>query len=197
MKWEKDLIRDIRTFTDFDDSDSDIQMPMNTWGCEVTSCNRESVKFYMNQLLRCSAILEIGISRNGYDSITQVFLNNKSKECKYLGVDIDDKSYLNDVENNTYTIQTNSSNYDDVVSYAKSIGIMQFDFIFIDGWHSINQVLDDWEYTNLLSQDGVVGFHDVNYHPGPKYFVANIDNTIWEYSGNLCDDYGIGFLKRK
>ena len=50
-----------------------------------------------------------------------------------------------------------------------------FDFIFIDGWHSINQVLDDWKFTEFLAEGGIVGFHDTNTHPGPMLFVDNLN----------------------
>jgi predicted O-methyltransferase YrrM len=75
---------------------------------------------------------------------------------------------------------------------------VKFDFIFIDGWHSINQVLRDWEYTNLLSDNGVVGFHDVSCHPGPKAFINALDATKWEILKNCCPkDWGVAFARKR
>ena len=79
----------------------------------------------------------------------------------------------------------------------KELGITQFDFIFIDGWHSINAVMTEWEYTRLLSPTGIVGFHDTNYHPGPKEFVDAINQEKWNVAKVCPDDYGISFAWRK
>jgi len=84
------------------------------------------------------------------------------------------------------------------MEFIKSIGIKEFGFIFIDGWHSINQCLDDWEYTNILQSDGVVGFHDTSCHPGPAAFVKALNKDMWEVEENLTpEDYGIGFAWQK
>lgn len=200
MRWKTDLLKDIRTNSPHDDVDGG-----HRGGCsaEVSECNRKMVLEKFNKIKdRCQAILEIGIYRNGPDSFTQVFLKNKLPSTKYLGVDLRDVSVLNDPTNNVYTVVANSSDYESVVNYSHSIGISQYDFIFIDGNHCINQVLKDWEYVNLLSEDGIVGFHDTAYHFGPKTFLANLDFSKWNIVHNACaeseDDYGVGFVwKRK
>ena len=74
------------------------------------------------------------------------------------------------------------------------------DFLFIDGWHSINQVLDDWKFTEFLADGGVVGFHDTNCHPGPMLFVDNLNPDKYDIE-KCCTtwmvDYGISFVSRK
>lgn len=197
MKWYQDITRDIRTFSNFDDYDS-----ARKWATvEVSECNRQMLLAQFTRLKNsCKAILEIGIQRNGDSSFTQIFLGNKLKQTIYLGIDINDKSFLNNTNENIYTLQTNSSDYNKVVEYARSIGVNQFDFIFIDGDHSINQVLRDWEYTNLLSEKGIVGFHDTAYHYGPENFIKNLDLAKWEVIRNGCadeNDYGVGFCWKK
>jgi predicted O-methyltransferase YrrM len=82
----------------------------------------------------------------------------------------------------------------------RSVNVSEFDFIFIDGWHSINQVLADWEYTNILGPEGIVGLHDTAYHPGPKYFLEGLDADKWDIVKNAVDnakDWGIGFVRKK
>jgi predicted O-methyltransferase YrrM len=154
----------------------------------------------------CSAILEIGISRNGTESFTNVLLENKNKETVYIGIDIDDKNYLNDVDKNVYTIRNSSSNIHENINFINDIfdkcnvQRRQFDFIFIDGWHSINQCLIDWEYTSILGENGIVGLHDTAYHPGPKAFMKAISRNIWTVEDNVIetkDDWGIGFAWKK
>jgi hypothetical protein len=198
MKWTTDLIKDIRTNTSFDDVDA------GTRSCthEVSDGNRYALlENFIKVRNNCSAILEIGVNRNGNGSFTQILLKNKLKSTIYLGVDINDKSFLNSSYENIFTIQENSTNLNNVMRYAKSIGIVEFDFIFIDGDHSINQVLRDWEYTNFLSRIGIVGFHDTAYHSGPNAFVNAMNLGIWNIVPNACnnnpDDYGIGFAWKK
>lgn len=201
-KWQQDLVNDIRKGDGQDDVDfpdmNDFQY--TNWD-EVTIEDRTALK---EQFLKirdnCRAILEIGISRNGTNSFTQVFLENKKDDTIYVGIDIDDKTYLNNLELNIHTIQSSSSNYDHCMNIIKSLGVVEFDFIFIDGWHSINQVLLDWEYTNILSTSGIVGLHDTAYHPGPKNFVKAVDTNKWNVVPNAIthpNDWGIGFITRK
>lgn len=202
MKWQQDLIRDIRTHTEYDDYDYDEQAAIQhgyNREFEVTDCNRFSLlQQFMRVQNNCSAILEIGVCRNAEQSFTHVFLNSKKKDTIYVGIDIDDRSDLNNRSENVYTIQTDSSNYDDNLLLFKSFGVEKFDFIFIDGWHSINQVLRDWEYSNLLGENGIVGFHDTSCHPGPSNFVKNLNKDKWNVHENMCPkDWGIGFAWRK
>ena len=85
MKWEQDLFNDIRTFTEFDNSDGGQdrviippgwQMPQT----EVTEANRAAL---LERFLRvrdnCPAILEIGVARetNADLTTTGIFLKNK------------------------------------------------------------------------------------------------------------------------
>ena len=201
MKWEEDLVKDIRTGNqEFDDRDA---IPNELWGwaggvTEVSACNLQAMRDkFLPMADRCKSILEIGINRNGEGSFTQIFLKNKRPDCKYFGIDIDDKAYLNDEQNNIYTIRNDSSNYDSNMMIMKLHGVEGFDFIFIDGWHSINQMLRDWEYVRHLSPNGIVGFHDVNHHPGPKNFAAAIDRSKWSVELHCPNDFGIGFAWRK
>lgn len=203
MKWEQDLIKDIRTGTEYDDRDGDSGIPHpngHLWPWqEVTVANRAALT---DRFLRvrdnCQAILEIGVCRNKDDSFTHRFLENKKPETIYVGIDLDDKSFLNDPDKNIWTIQGSSSSIPEAMEIFKDLGITEFGFIFIDGWHSINQCLLDWEYTQLLAPNGIVGFHDTSAHPGPYHFIKNLNKDIWEVEENVCpEDHGIGFAWRK
>lgn len=195
-KWKQDLIRDIRTNTQYDDVDAP---PYTASYIEVTECNLNTVEQkFLSIKDKCTAILEIGVNRNGVGSITQKFLGNKLDSTIYIGIDLDDKSYLNNSNKNVYTIQADSSNYQENIQKIKSYGVEKLDFIFIDGWHSINQVMKDWEYTRILSDYGIVGFHDVTAHPGPERFIKALNKEIWDVEENLCcNDWGVGFATKK
>jgi len=201
-KWEQDLTKDVRRGDGFDDRDlpEDGTFEYDGWA-EVSDADREALRVeFLKVRDNCRAILEIGISRNGPDSFTQVFLQNKNPETIYVGIDIDDKTYLNNPELNIHTIQSSSSQYEHCMNIIRSVNVSEFDFIFIDGWHSINQVLADWEYTNILGPEGIVGLHDTAYHPGPKYFLEGLDADKWDIVKNAVDnakDWGIGFVRKK
>jgi predicted O-methyltransferase YrrM len=206
MKWEEDLTQDIRTNTAFDDSDGNdgrIQTPEGwaTPPMEVMDDNRAALK---DRFLRvrdnCQAILEIGVSRetNGEQTTTGILLANKHPDTIYVGIDIDDKSYLNDPSKNIYTIKASSMDLESNLAKIAEFGVKEFGFIFIDGWHSINAVITEWEYTTLLSQHGIVGLHDTSQHPGPYYFVKALNKDRWHVEENVCPtNHGIGFAWRK
>ena len=201
MKWQQDLIKDIRTHNlTEDDKDipnypPDFKPPTQEFSKSNTQHLKDS---FLNVKDTCKSILEIGVCRNGIHSSTNVFIDNKKHDTIYLGVDLEDKSFLNNEQKNQYTIQTDSSNYNDIISYFNSLGHNSIDYLFIDGWHSINQVLQDWELTNCLSEHGIVGFHDISYHPGPHRFIRSLDLNKWEVDicCNSKNDWGIGFVKR-
>lgn len=219
MKWQKDLLRDIR-FNDFrDDLDwpfldrnfvfNDSALPVLPKRPRGIPDFSELDRFFLEKKFKsiksqCKTILEIGVSRGkGFSQTsTSIFLGNKESDCYYFGVDIEDKSYLSSVTSLVNTIQTRSENIDEVMQTIESItGKRQIDFLFIDGWHSINQVLIEWEYTKYISNDAIIGFHDTAYHPGPFFFLDAIDQNKWGVEKNLCElnalDYGIGFVTRK
>lgn len=200
MKWITDLTNDIRFNSSQDDLDGGVfRHTYNGSLGEFTPANRNFLKEYFLRVKdHCTAILEIGVCRNQQDSSTHVFLENKNPNTIYVGIDLDDKSFLNSTEKNVHTIRGSSSNLEDNLKKIKELGVEQFDFIFIDGWHSINQVLIDWEYTKLLGDKGIVGFHDTSAHPGPLKFVKALNRDIWNVEENLSpSDHGIGFAWKK
>lgn len=190
------LKKDIRFYNNLDDQDDPINNLNGYHGQfgEFTQCNHEELKKAFLQINECKSILEIGVDRN-QNSSTKTLLSLKDKNCVYIGVDIRDCSYLNNPENNSYFLQSRSEDIDNVKNFIKSKGILELDFIFIDGWHSVNQVLKEWEYSSLLSKNGIVGFHDTNNHPGPTLFVDNL-NDEWIVEKKCLNDWGISFVKK-
>lgn len=138
-------------------------------------------------------IMEIGVSRNGNGSFTHAILQNKPDNIKYLGVDIEDKSFLNSVDKNIYTVKCSSFEHDKVRERMSELDMDKISILFIDGLHSLNAVINDWKYCDLLSDDGIVIFHDTNYHPGPSAFIEFIDDKKFKtekyFEGQ--DDYGL------
>ena len=176
MLWQQDLTRDIRSHTEQDNEDR----PMHyvDWAHTNEHAGVQAAKdFFKTIAPNVKTILEIGVNEFGF---TQTWTQLKNKDTIYIGVDMGDRSSINNIEHNIHTIRANSSDIADNIAKFKELGCEQFDFIYIDGWHSINQVLTDWEYTKLLAPNGYVGFHDTNHHPGPKGFISAIDQTRWQ-----------------
>lgn len=148
-------------------------------------------------------ILEIGVARfnNGANMSTVstgVFLENKNDDTIYLGVDLADRSYVKG--KNVHTLRTNSSNLEEIMNKIEELyGEKRIDFLFIDGWHSVNQVLDEWRFVEYLSKDGVIAFHDTNHHPGPREVLKAIDENDFEvkkyFEGK--HDWGMAIVRRK
>lgn len=194
---KRDLYRDYRTFTDHDDSDwpTTFEPPV-----ECSDSNISLMMHYFGMIRNeCNAILEIGVGSRNERSFTKLLLDNKLTSTKYFGIDIKDKSELNDDKNNVFTLLTDSSNIEEVISFTKSHGVETFDFIFIDSWASINQVLNDWRFIDILSDDGIIALHDTNFHPGPTQLVNNLKLDRYEVY-KKCEqntDWGITFVTKK
>lgn len=197
MRWEDALIEDIRFHDERDDRDWPFELVFFPEE-EFSQCNREHLATELKQASP-KTILEIGVARNDAKSSSIVFIEKKDRDTAYIGVDIDDKSFLNDVANNVYTMRIDSSQIDLVMDRVELLtGRKEIDFLFIDGLHSINQVLLEWEYTRYLSAGGVVGFHDTNKHPGPSRFINALDKNKFDIRSYCIDnDNGIAFVQHK
>jgi predicted O-methyltransferase YrrM len=199
LKWQEDLINDLSAY----DGESEFEPWAHPIGydgrVEFSDCNRASLlEHFLKVRDHCTSILEIGVCRNGSDSSTHVFLENKLNTTHYFGVDIEDKTFLDNADQNIHTIKTSSSNIEEIWTAMQDKGVTKIDFLFIDGWHTINQVKRDWEFTKFLSVNGIVGFHDTSCHPGPKRFLEALDTEKWNVIPNTCPaDWGIGFVWAK
>lgn len=167
---------------------------------EFSTKNGEVLKEELIKLIDCRCIVEIGVHRNGQDSSTDILLKYKPRDCVYLGVDIDYKGYLDNKEENIYTIQCDSMNRAEVYQQLESLGCKEIDLLFIDGWHSINHSVNDWTYAERLSKDGVVLMHDMTMHPCLCTYDA-IDENLFEKKKYFTDpsekDFGIAVIKWK
>ena len=166
-------------------------------GIEVSDCNLEIVRRMVNELgSNLTAILEIGVNRNGERSMSRVLMDERPKGSFYLGVDLDDKSYLDNPAENTWTLRTNSHNQEEIRSFIANKGVKKLDLIFIDGWHSVNTCVNDWQYTDLLSENGMVILHDTNSHPGCVGLFEAVSDSLY-HKVRYCteNDFGIAVFK--
>jgi hypothetical protein len=195
----RDFLKEIRESEYVDNLDWDENCPGNI-GFEISPCNRQQFEEHFNSIKeKCTSILEIGVCNNAEDSLTHVMINNKIDSAFYFGVDIKDKTFLDNEEKNVFTVQSDSADIKKIMAFVNSKGVKHFDFIFIDGWHSVNQVLKEWRFTEYLSDFGMVCLHDTNYHPGPRKFVDGLNPEKYVINKTCVEkiDWGITFITRR
>lgn len=145
-------------------------------------------------------IMEIGVNNNGENSFTQIMMKTKHPESKYFGVDIEDKSYLNDDKKNIYTLKSSSFEFNKVVKELNKKDIYNLDILFIDGEHSNLGAIMDWKYSILVNKGGVILIHDVHTHSGPNILMQIIDQDFFDV-GFLTIEmegaHGLGIAVRK
>ena len=184
--------------------DNNQDLPAFGWptGPEVTECNLNVIQSIVDKLGdKCNAIMEIGVFRNpdSDKNMSHILLYGKPKDAIYLGVDLDDKSFLNDPEKNIHTVQSNSHDQSKIRRKLDEIGVKKLDILMIDGWHSVNTCVNDWCYTDLLSDDGVVILHDTNAHPGCIALFHAVDENLFDKQRHCADisDMGIATFWHK
>jgi hypothetical protein len=167
---------------------------------EMSDMNLAVVKNCIKMLgNRCKFIVEIGVRRNpDIQNTTDIYLNEKSDDCVYLGIDIEDRAYIKNMKPNVHFLQTDSGDYEKIMTYINTHIKRQIDMLFIDGWHSINQVGKEIQLINNVNLGGFIGFHDIAFHPGPNTWMDAFNPEYFEIMKfNEPNDYGIGILYKK
>ena len=169
-----------------------------------SDCNAKKLETVIESMSNIDSILEIGVHRpdDTQDiSSTKIIFEKKSKDAIYLGVDINDKSNFDNLENNINTLICDSSNRQLILDKLNSLDVDKLDLIFIDGDHSMFYALNDWKFAELLKVGGKIIYHDTNAHTGPKELAKAIDTSI--FSVELCclpngitHDHGLGIFTR-
>lgn len=170
-------------------------------GCaaaEVTFCNLEVVKDVVRELgSNLKACMEIGVDRESNPmSMSRILINERPAGSFYLGVDVDDKSRLDNPDANTWTLISNSHDQEKVRGFLSSKGITKLDLLFIDGYHSVNTTVNDWRYADMLSDHGIVIVHDTNRHPGDVAICEAVDKTMFTVTRHCDLDNGIAVIRR-
>lgn len=169
-----------------------------------SECNAKTLENAIDSMGSVDSILEIGVHRPDASSdisSTKIIIDKKRKDAIYLGVDINDKSSLNDIENNVHTMVCDSLEIEKIKDKIKSLGIEKLDLIFIDGDHSIKYALNDWKFAELLRIGGKIIYHDVSAHTVPRELTKAVDTDIFRVEvfckpNEICHDHGIGIFTR-
>jgi hypothetical protein len=167
---------------------------------EFSQADQDVLKQALLAMPNPRCIVEIGVQRNPLpESSTGILLRHKPAGCVFIGVDIEDKSHLTDTAAGIYTLKMDSANRAKVFALMDELKLAQIDFLFIDGWHSVNQCVADWQYVERLSPEGVVVMHDTNAHPGPVTVFEAIDERLFEKTKHCTEgpDWGISVIRRR
>lgn len=197
MKWEQDLVRDIRSHSGYDFNDNPDFRLSDT---EVSICNLAALAERFSSIKhRCRAILEVGLQNAMPGPLTELLFNQKLNATAYVGVCVHDRSYINDPARNIITIKNDPADFVSNSERFRALNITEFDFILIDDWNSINRALENWEYSRYLSDDGIIAFKNTSIHPGPFRLTNSLDRNKWHVEYNVCTgfDWGIGFARKK
>tara|TARA_R110000824_G_scaffold121231_6_gene277271 strand:+ start:627 stop:1289 length:663 start_codon:yes stop_codon:yes gene_type:complete len=140
-------------------------------------------------------ILEIGLNA-AFDqqSITYELVSSKPPSTPYLGIDTADRRYLLNRGNNMHFLQTYSTDQEAVRKKLKEIKANSISILCIDGDHSVNTVINDFKYSDLVEEGGIIIMHDTNVHPGPVVVVDAIDTNVYKVKKHQTDhksDWGI------
>lgn len=196
-------IEGLRYFPDLEpEVDNNQDGPPFGWTAiqEISECNREIVKQAVEHLgTDLRAAMEIGVDRSNERSMSRIIMEQRPTGSFYLGIDINDKSYLNNAEDNTWTLQCNSHDQTTIRDFLASQNITQLDLLFIDGWHSVNTCVNDWRYTDLIRPGGIVLLHDSNGHPGCAALFDAVDDALYDKKRYCTEDtdFGISAFMRK
>jgi hypothetical protein len=165
---------------------------------EMSDMNLSKVREFFGRLVSPRLVVEIGVMRNpGIQNTTQTVLEMKPDTCAYVGIDIEDRSYVKNYGTNIYTLQIDSADTSTIKEYLSRFNI-PIDYLFIDGLHSIYQVGKEIDLISLVRKGGVIGFHDISVHTGPNAWMDAFDPDKFEiYKFHAEGDWGIGFLVMK
>ena len=166
---------------------------------EVSAMNLEKLEeFYKKYASDGGLIVEIGVWRNpdsNFKTSTQLFLELKTDRTDYLGIDIEPRPHVQGRKPNTNMLQIDSGMTPIISEIIQKHFQKPIDFLFIDGWHSVEQVKKELALIPLVKKGGVIGFHDISFHAGPNLWMDAFDPdkfTIHKFRAD--DDWGIGFL---
>jgi cephalosporin hydroxylase len=148
--------------------------------------------------------LEIGSNDGGSFACWSMIISGKkiSIDIPYPGVNYDKRNtlWLEDFDN-VYPVYGDSHKPETVTKVEQILEGEKVDFLFIDGDHSYEGVKADYEmYKHLVSDEGIIGFHDImdtDLHHREGCYV----DKLWkELKGNKVEfygpfqRYGIGFI---
>lgn len=156
----------------------------------VSQCNCAVVKSVMDLIGNNNkGILEIGLNAD-YDTQSITYQNtiHKPLDIPYLGVDVQNRTYLNKPEKNMHFLWCESRDHIAIKSKLQGIGIDKLSLLIIDGDHSVDSVISDFQLSDVVEVGGIILFHDTNIHPGPCVFLDALDPEYYKVKKHCTED---------
>lgn len=144
-------------------------------------------------------ILEIGIGREDrfLNTSTSVLAGFKHFNIRYIGIDNANRAYVEKLGiPNIVLLEELSEN---ALKTLRNWGV-EVELLHIDGGHSVNNILVDWEFSEFVKDTGIIVLHDIKAHPGPKLLVDAIDRDIYTVHKMFLDDpkdFGMAVVYKK
>ena len=175
---------------------------LNNVPIEVSPMNLEVIENIVNKYVSPEGlIVEIGVWANPGNpnmSSTEKIFRIKSEKCDYLGIDINERPHIVGKASNINFLKIDSSNTDEIKDYINTKFQKPIDFLYIDGYHSVEQVKKELSLVNLVRKGGVIGFHDISVHAGPNVWMDALNSDMFDiYKYRKDDDWGIGYIVKK
>lgn len=183
------------------DDEVDFYGPKRAVPQEFSKKNQAVLAEVVKSLPNANLFVEIGVERkpNSPTCSTQILLDNRPSGCAYMGIDLRDCSYLNRPEDNMRFMRTDCRNQKGINAVLDELH-REIDLLFIDGDHSVEWCLTDWQLVNRLAVGGAVVLHDTNVHPGPLALLAAADKEYFDVEVHCADDpndWGVAVLRLK
>jgi hypothetical protein len=146
---------------------------------------------------KSGTIMEIGIGQKKRYKFTSTatILNTKGDAVIYVGIDAENREWLLGKKPNIFLYQNLSTNVFEKINKKKYV-----DLLHIDGSHSVNGILIDWQFSQLVKDTGMILLHDIKAHPGPRLLVDAIDRDIYTVHKLFLDnplDFGMAVIYKK
>ena len=168
---------------------------------EMSEMNLNKLEVFFNKYVPNNGfIVEIGVWRNpnGDYTSTELFFDIKDNSCHYLGIDIENRPHILGKRENVHFLQTDSANIVLIKEYIDTHINKEIDFLFIDGWHTIDQVKKELELIKYVKKGGVIALHDISVHSGSHLWMNAFSPDFFDiYKYHENNDWGIGFLVKK
>lgn len=147
------------------------------------------------QMQHHKLILEIGIGRKERFVNTSTFVLSffKATTTRYVGIDAEKRDWLTNITINSEVELALSKDVFDEWKW-------DIDLLHIDGSHSVNGILTDWQFAEFVKPYGIIIIHDTKAHPGPIELVKAIDRNIYTVHKMFLDDpkdFGMAIIYKK
>lgn len=149
---------------------------------------------------RIGGILEIGIGQEERFLNTSTFILTAYKHYwnDYCGIDRGDRKWLKEISGNIELYESESI---EVLEIFKEYFYWKpFVLLHIDGDHSVEGVIIDWQFSQFVRDNGIILLHDIKAHPGPKLLVDAIDRDVYTVHKMFLDDpkdFGMAVIYKK